>query len=146
VDELLDAVRLPRNFGERYPHGLAGGQGQRASLGRALALDPKLLIADEPTSALDVSVQATVLELFVQLQAELGFASLFISHDLAVIDAVSDRIIVLQQGRIMEQGTAAQVLGDPRDQYTRELLTALPVPDPVAQAQRRAQWQAVRRS
>src|SRR5690606_17305877 len=146
VNELLDAVRLPANFGDRYPHELSGGQRQRASLARALALDPKLLIADEPTSALDVSVQATVLELFVQLQAELGFASLFISHDLAVIDAVSDRIIVLQQGRIMEQGTAAQVLGDPRDQYTRELLTALPVPDPVAQAQRRAQWQAVRRS
>jgi len=145
VNELLDAVRLPVNFGDRYPHELSGGQRQRASLARALALDPKLLIADEPTSALDVSVQATVLELFVQLQAELGFASLFISHDLAVIDAVADRIIVLQQGRIMEQGTTAQVLGDPRDQYTRELLTALPVPDPVAQAQRRAQWQAVRR-
>ncbi len=145
VNELLDAVRLPVNFGDRYPHELSGGQRQRASLARALALDPKLLIADEPTSALDVSVQATVLELFVQLQAELGFASLFISHDLAVIDAVADRIIVLQQGRIMEQGTTAQVLGDPRDQYTRELLTALPVPDPVAQAERRAQWQAVRR-
>jgi peptide/nickel transport system ATP-binding protein len=145
VNELLDAVRLPTNFGDRYPHELSGGQRQRASLARALALDPKLLIADEPTSALDVSVQATVLELFVQLQAELGFASLFISHDLAVIDAVSDRIIVLQQGRIMEQGTTAQVLGDPRDPYTRELLTALPVPDPVAQAERRAQWQAVRR-
>jgi len=86
-----------------------------------------------------------VLELFVHLQAELGFASLFISHDLAVIDAVSDRIIVLQQGRIQEQGTTAQVLGDPRDPYTRELLAALPVPDPVAQAERRAQWEAVRR-
>ncbi|GAA3935354.1 ABC transporter ATP-binding protein [Microbacterium soli] len=145
VNELLDAVRLPASFGDRYPHELSGGQRQRASLARALALDPKLLIADEPTSALDVSVQATVLELFVQLQAELGFASLFISHDLAVIDAVSDRIIVLQQGRIMEQGTTAQVLGDPRDPYTRELLAALPVPDPVAQAERRAQWEAVRR-
>ncbi|MFD5224001.1 dipeptide ABC transporter ATP-binding protein [Microbacterium sp. NPDC058342] len=145
VNELLDAVRLPVNFGDRYPHELSGGQRQRASLARALALDPKLLIADEPTSALDVSVQATVLELFVQLQAELGFASLFISHDLAVIDAVSDRIIVLQQGRIKEQGTTAQVLGDPRDPYTRELLTALPVPDPIAQAERRAQWEAVRR-
>ncbi|SJN20103.1 Dipeptide transport ATP-binding protein DppD (TC 3.A.1.5.2) [Microbacterium esteraromaticum] len=145
VNELLDAVRLPTNFGDRYPHELSGGQRQRASLARALALDPKLLIADEPTSALDVSVQATVLELFVQLQAELGFASLFISHDLAVIDAVSDRIIVLQQGEIKEQGTTAQVLGDPRDQYTRELLAALPVPDPVAQAERRAQWEAVRR-
>lgn len=145
VNELLDAVRLPTSFGDRYPHELSGGQRQRASLARALALDPKLLIADEPTSALDVSVQATVLELFVQLQAELGFASLFISHDLAVIDAVSDRIIVLQQGRIKEQGTTAQVLGDPRDQYTRELLAALPVPDPVKQAERRAQWEAVRR-
>ncbi|MFC4138207.1 MULTISPECIES: ABC transporter ATP-binding protein [unclassified Microbacterium] len=145
VNELLDAVRLPTNFGDRYPHELSGGQRQRASLARALALDPKLLIADEPTSALDVSVQATVLELFTQLQAELGFASLFISHDLAVIDAVSDRIIVLQQGEIKEQGTTAQVLGDPRDPYTRELLAALPVPDPVAQAERRAQWEAVRR-
>jgi len=145
VNELLDAVRLPSNFGDRYPHELSGGQRQRASLARALALDPKLLIADEPTSALDVSVQATVLELFVQLQAELGFASLFISHDLAVIDAVSDRIIVLRQGTIREQGTTAQVLNAPRDPYTRELLAALPVPDPVAQAERRALWQAVRR-
>jgi peptide/nickel transport system ATP-binding protein len=145
IDELLEAVQLPASYGDRYPHELSGGQRQRASLARALALDPELLIADEPTSALDVSVQATVLELFVQLQAELGFASLFISHDLAVIDAVSDRIIVLQQGRIKEQGTTAQVLGDPRDQYTRELLAALPVPDPVKQAERRAQWEAVRR-
>jgi peptide/nickel transport system ATP-binding protein len=145
VDELLDAVRLPTNFGDRFPHELSGGQRQRASLARALALDPKLLIADEPTSALDVSVQAKVLDLFVQLQAELGFASLFISHDLAVIDAVADRIIVLQRGRIQEQGTTAQVLNDPSNAYTRELLTALPVPDPVEQAERRALWQAVRR-
>ncbi|GAB6859782.1 dipeptide ABC transporter ATP-binding protein [Microbacterium xylanilyticum] len=145
VDELLDAVRLPTNFGDRFPHELSGGQRQRASLARALALDPKLLIADEPTSALDVSVQAKVLELFVQLQAELGFASLFISHDLAVIDAVSNRIIVLQRGRIQEQGTTAQVLNDPSNAYTRELLAALPVPDPVEQAERRALWQAVRR-
>ncbi|MFD6700435.1 MULTISPECIES: dipeptide ABC transporter ATP-binding protein [unclassified Microbacterium] len=145
VDELLDAVRLPTNFGDRFPHELSGGQRQRASLARALALDPKLLIADEPTSALDVSVQAKVLELFVQLQAELGFASLFISHDLAVIDAVADRIIVLRQGRIQEQGATAQVLNDPSNSYTRELLTALPVPDPVEQAERRALWQAVRR-
>jgi len=145
VDELLDAVRLPTSFGDRFPHELSGGQRQRASLARALALDPKLLIADEPTSALDVSVQAKVLDLFVQLQAELGFASLFISHDLAVIDAVSDRIIVLRRGRIQEQGTTAQVLNDPSNSYTRELLAALPVPDPVEQAERRALWQAVRR-
>ena len=145
VDELLDAVRLPVSFGDRFPHELSGGQRQRASLARALALDPKLLIADEPTSALDVSVQAKVLDLFVQLQADLGFASLFISHDLAVIDAVSDRIIVLQRGTIQEQGTTAQVLNDPKNQYTKELLAALPVPDPVEQAERRALWQAVRR-
>ena len=146
VDELLDAVRLPSGAGDRYPHELSGGQRQRASLARALALDPKLLIADEPTSALDVSVQATVLELFVQLQADLGFAALFISHDLAVIDAVSDRIVVLQQGRIREQGSTAQVLTDPQDAYTKELLAALPVPDPVEQAVRRERWREVRRS
>ncbi|WP_053386553.1 dipeptide ABC transporter ATP-binding protein [Leucobacter japonicus] len=146
VNELLDAVRLPATFGDRFPHELSGGQRQRASLARALALDPKLLIADEPTSALDVSVQATVLELFVQLQAELGFASLFISHDLAVIDAVSDRIIVLQQGRIMEQGSTAQVLGSPTNAYTRELLAAIPVPDPAEQAKRREASRALRAS
>ncbi|MCD2499881.1 MULTISPECIES: ABC transporter ATP-binding protein [Microbacterium] len=144
VNELLDAVRLPTNFGDRYPHELSGGQRQRASLARALALDPKLLIADEPTSALDVSVQAKVLELFVQLQQELGFACLFISHDLAVIDEVADRIIVLQRGVIREQGTTAQVLNRPADPYTVELLASLPVPDPVAQELRRADWEKAR--
>src|SRR5690606_16864975 len=144
VNELLDAVQLPFSFGDRYPHELSGGQRQRASLARALALDPKLLIADEPTSALDVSVQATVLELFVSLQQRLGFASLFISHDLAVIDAVSDRIVVLQQGRIQEQGSTAQVLKNPTNSYTRELLAALPVPDPVEQAKRREAARALR--
>jgi peptide/nickel transport system ATP-binding protein len=144
VDELLDAVRLPKAFGDRFPHELSGGQRQRASLARALALNPKLLIADEPTSALDVSVQATVLELFAQLQSELGFASLFISHDLAVIDAVADRVVVLRGGTIREQGTTAQVLLHPTDDYTRRLLTSLPVPDPVAQAARRAEWQRLR--
>ena len=144
VNELLDAVRLPTNFGDRYPHELSGGQRQRASLARALALDPKLLIADEPTSALDVSVQAKVLELFVQLQKELGFASLFISHDLAVIDEVSDRIVVLRHGTIREQGTTAQVLKNPSDPYTRELLVSLPVPDPIAQEQRRHEWEIAR--
>ena len=144
VDELLDAVRLPRAFGDRFPHELSGGQRQRASLARALALDPKLLIADEPTSALDVSVQATVLELFASLQRDLGFASLFISHDLAVIDAVADRVVVLREGRIREQGTTAQVLLHPSDDYTRRLLASLPVPDPVAQAARRTEWQRLR--
>ena len=144
VDELLDAVQLPTAFGDRYPHELSGGQRQRASLARALALDPKLLIADEPTSALDVSVQARVLQLFAELQREFGFACLFISHDLAVVDEVADRIIVLRQGVIREQGTTVQVLTEPRDDYTKRLLASLPVPDPVAQEQRRALWRATR--
>lgn len=144
VNELLDAVRLPTTVGDRYPHELSGGQRQRASLARALALDPALLIADEPTSALDVSVQATVLELFAQLQRDLGFAALFVSHDLAVIDSVADRVIVLQAGRIREQGRTRQVLLEPRDDYTRRLLLSLPVPDPAAQAERRAAWQRAR--
>lgn len=138
VDELLEAVQLPRDFGDRYPHELSGGQRQRASLARALALDPKLLIADEPTSALDVSVQARVLDLFIELQERFGFAALFITHDLAVVDLLAHRVAVLHQGRIAEQGPTAQVLGDPQDAYTRRLIASLPVPDPVAQAQRRA--------
>ena len=140
VDELLDAVRLPTSYGDRYPHELSGGQRQRASLARALALGPKLLIADEPTSALDVSVQATVLELFAELQRELGFACLFISHDLAVIDAVADRVVVLRHGLVREHGTTVQVLTDPHDDYTKRLLASLPVPDPVEQRARRAAW------
>ncbi|WP_394685140.1 dipeptide ABC transporter ATP-binding protein [uncultured Microbacterium sp.] len=144
VNELLDAVQLPTAFGDRYPHELSGGQRQRASLARALALDPKLLIADEPTSALDVSVQARVLQLFAQLQAEFGFACLFISHDLAVVDEVADRVVVLQQGVIREQGTTVQVLTEPRDDYTKRLLVSLPVPDPVEQENRRELWRATR--
>ncbi|MET4638471.1 ABC transporter ATP-binding protein [Mycetocola sp. 2940] len=137
VGELLEAVQLPKAFGSRYPHELSGGQRQRASLARALALDPALLIADEPTSALDVSVQARVLELFAELQKDLGFAALFISHDLAVVDILSDRIAVLYRGKLIEEGTGAEVLGAPKDPYTQRLLASLPVPDPVAQAERR---------
>ena len=142
VDELLESVQLPGAYGDRYPHELSGGQRQRASLARALALDPKLLIADEPTSALDVSVQARVLELFVELQRELGFASLFITHDLAVVDALADRVGVLWHGELVEVGTGEQVLGSPQHPYTRRLLASLPVPDPVEQEARRAAWRA----
>jgi peptide/nickel transport system ATP-binding protein len=144
VDELLEAVQLPRAFGDRFPHELSGGQRQRASLARALALEPELLIADEPTSALDVSVQAKVLELFDDLQREFGFACLFISHDLAVVDLLADRIAVLYQGGLVEEGTGAEVLGDPQHPYTQRLLASLPVPDPDEQAGRRAAWHGLR--
>ncbi|MEE6296206.1 ABC transporter ATP-binding protein [Georgenia wangjunii] len=137
VDELLDAVHLPTHYAARYPHELSGGQRQRASLARALALDPDLLIADEPTSALDVSVQARVLEVFTELQERLGFATLFISHDLAVVGMLADRIAVLYQGRLVEEGGGAQVLGAPRHPYTQRLLASVPVPDPVEQEKRR---------
>jgi len=137
VDELMEAVQLPAAYGDRYPHELSGGQRQRASLARSLALRPKLLIADEPTSALDVSVQARVLELFLELQQDFGFASLFISHDLAVVGALSDRIAVLYRGDLVETGTTAEVLGAPQHPYTQRLLASLPVPDPAEQAERR---------
>ncbi len=146
VNELLEAVQLPRGFGDRYPHELSGGQRQRASLARSLALEPSLLIADEPTSALDVSVQARVLELFAELQKEFGFAALFISHDLAVVDMLSDRIAVLYHGRLVEEGTGEQVLGAPQHPYTQRLLASLPVPDPAEQAVRREQLRALRAS
>ena len=105
VEALLDQVQLPRDLRNRYPHELSGGQRQRVGIARALALSPKLLIADEPTSALDVSVQARVLDLFQELQREQGFACMFISHDLAVIEILSRRIVVLHHGRLVEMGT-----------------------------------------
>jgi peptide/nickel transport system ATP-binding protein len=144
VDELLEQVQLPKAFGDRFPHELSGGQRQRASLARSLALEPELLIADEPTSALDVSVQARVLELFDQLQREHGFAALFISHDLAVVDLLADRIAVLYKGRLVEEGTGAEVLGAPQHPYTQRLLASLPVPDPDEQARRRRLWEGLR--
>ncbi len=139
VEKLLDQVQLPRAMRNRYPHELSGGQRQRVGIARALSLNPKLLIADEPTSALDVSVQARVLDLFQELQAEQGFACLFISHDLAVVEILSRRIAVLHHGKLVEQGTREQILSNPLDPYTKRLLAAVPVPDPGEQASRRAQ-------
>ncbi|HEX5729027.1 ABC transporter ATP-binding protein [Microbacterium sp.] len=137
VQDLLDAVELPRAYRNRYPHELSGGQKQRVGIARALALQPKLLIADEPTSALDVSVQATVLELLRRLQSDLGFACLFISHDLAVVDSLADRIIVMHHGKIVEQGATGQILRAPEKDYTQRLIAAVPIPDPAEQRVRR---------
>lgn len=139
VGDLLEMVQLPRAYMNRFPHELSGGQRQRASLARALALKPSLLIADEPTSALDVSVQAKVLELFKKLQAEIGFACLFITHDLAVVDMLADRIMVMHKGEIVEHGDADQVMNNPQNPYTQKLLASLPVPDPREQRKHRAQ-------
>ena len=133
VGDLLEMVQLPRVYMNRFPHELSGGQRQRASLARALALKPSLLIADEPTSALDVSVQAKVLELFKRLQAEIGFACLFITHDLAVVDMLADRVMVMHKGRIVEHGDTEDIMQHPQDPYTRKLLASLPVPDARAQ-------------
>ena len=137
VSELLDLVELPRTYRNRYPHELSGGQRQRVGIARALALSPKLLVADEPTSALDVSVQARVLELLQQIQKEQQFATLFISHDLAVVDLLSDRIAVMQFGEIVEQGQKDQILRNPQHEYTKKLIAAVPVPDPKEQRARR---------
>lgn len=137
VEDLLDRVELPRSYRNRYPHELSGGQRQRVGIARALALTPDLLIADEPTSALDVSVQARFLELLQNLQDKLKFACLFITHDLAVVDILSHRIAVMQEGRIVEVGLRDQILKSPQEAYTKRLISAVPVPDPIEQRARR---------
>jgi peptide/nickel transport system ATP-binding protein len=137
VEDLLDSVHLPRSMRNRYPHELSGGQRQRIGIARALALNPKLLIADEPTSALDVSVQARVLDLFKELQEQYGFACLFISHDLAVVEQVSSRIAVMHHGHLVEVGDTYDIVTRPQHPYTQRLLSAVPVPDPEEQRKRR---------
>ncbi|HEX4444674.1 MAG TPA: ABC transporter ATP-binding protein [Galbitalea sp.] len=146
VETLLDQVELPRSFRNRYPHELSGGQRQRVGIARALALSPSLFVADEPTSALDVSVQARFLDLLQDLQQKLQFACLFVSHDLAVVDVLVHRIAVMYKGQLVEVGTRDEILRSPKAEYTRELIAAVPLPDPAAQRERRESRDATRRA
>jgi len=137
VRDLLDAVGLPKDAGSRYPREFSGGQRQRVAIARALAMDPAVIVCDEPTSALDVTTQARVLTLFKELQEATGVAYLFISHDLGVVNDISDRIAVLYRGEIVEIGEARQVALAPRNEYTQRLQMAAPVADPKKQRARR---------
>jgi ABC-type oligopeptide transport system ATPase subunit len=137
VRDLLETVGFNPDFTNRYPHEFSGGQRQRIGIARALALNPRMIVCDEPVSALDVSIQAQILNLLKDLQRDLGLAYLFVAHDLAVVRAMSDRIAVMNKGKIVETGPAEQVYSNPQDEYTRALLAAVPVPDPRRMRERK---------
>ncbi|QKJ20884.1 ATP-binding cassette domain-containing protein [Microbacterium hominis] len=144
VEAALESVGLPRDAGARYPRQFSGGQRQRIAIARALVTDPRLVVCDEAVSALDLSTQAQVLNLLADLRrgADLGY--LFIAHDMAVVEFLAQRVVVLHRGRVMEQGSTAQVMNHPQNPYTRVLMAASPVPDPDEQARRRAVWREMR--
>jgi ABC-type oligopeptide transport system ATPase subunit len=137
VEELLEVVGFNPDFVNRYPHEFSGGQRQRIGIARALALNPRLIVCDEPVSALDVSIQAQILNLLKDLQAEFGLAYLFVAHDLAVVRAMSDDIAVMNKGQIVEAGPSEEVYANPKDEYTKALLAAVPVPDPHRMRERK---------
>jgi oligopeptide transport system ATP-binding protein len=137
VQALLERVGLAAEHYNRFPHEFSGGQRQRIGIARALALNPKLIVADEPVSALDVSIQAQIVNLLDDLQDELGLAYLFVAHDIGVVRHISDRIAVMHDGKIVEQGPADQVCERPSHPYTQKLLAAVPVPDPRESRRRR---------
>ena len=137
VAELMRRVGLEPRFLQKYPHEFSGGQRQRIAVARALAVEPKIIIADEPVSALDVSIQAQILNLLSQLVREMGLSMIFIAHDLSVVKHVSDRIAVMYLGKIVELGRATDVIDRPRHPYTRALISAIPRPDPDAERDRR---------
>jgi oligopeptide transport system ATP-binding protein len=139
VRELLDVVGFDPTFVNRYPHEFSGGQRQRIGIARALALNPKLIVCDEPVSALDVSIQAQILNLLKDLQDEFGLTYLFIAHDLAVVRAMSDRIAVMNRGELVELGPAEEVYSTPKEEYTKALLAAVPVPDPRKMKERKVE-------
>jgi len=137
VQELLERVGLSPEHYDRYPHEFSGGQRQRIGIARAIALNPKLIVADEPVSALDVSIQAQIVNLLDDLQDELGLTYLFVAHDIGVVRHISDRIAVMRGGKIVEQGSADQVCEHPAHSYTKQLLAAVPIPDPRESRERR---------
>ena len=144
VRELLDVVGFDPGYTNRYPHEFSGGQRQRIGIARALALSPDFIVCDEPVSALDVSIQAQILNLLKDLQQEFGLTYLFIAHDLAVVRAMSDRIAVMNAGRIVELGEAEEVYASPREEYTQALLQAVPIPDPRKMRERKRERRRLR--